>query len=190
MAPPRFTPTPEQRALVQNLSAIACTQQEILECVPWGQPSGKPIDQKTLLKYFQPELERGKALSLMRLKKTAFELAADGDRTMLIFLLKTQCHWSETVKIEQTGKDGAPLAMPAVVAYLPTKDPAPEPIAELEHGIARLPAKDAPLLGRSSNEPPTLPAWHQGTPDPGVVTAGTTRSTQLFPAAADPRRGR
>jgi len=124
-----FEPTEEQRKLVLNMSGIGCTNDELLLCIPWGRPDDKPIDEKTLLKYFKPELARGRAVQGMKLKRTAFDLAVGGDKTMLIFLLKTKHGYSETVKVENTGKDGAPLPAATVVAgpllYLPAKDADP-----------------------------------------------------------------
>jgi hypothetical protein len=117
-----FEATPEQRQLVQNMSGINCTEEEILNCVPWGRPDGKPISAKTMREHFGPELQRGRALAGMKLKKSAYDLASAGDKTMLIFLLKTKHGFSETVKVEQTGKDGAPLPAAGPVLYLPAKD--------------------------------------------------------------------
>ena len=135
---PPFEPTAEQRKLVNSLAGIGCTNDELLECIPWGKEDGKPIDEKTLLKHFKPELKRGRSLAAMTLKKRAYDMAAAGDKTMLIFLMKTKLGYSETQKVEHTGKDGAPL--PAAVAgpilYLPAKDPDPhaaaEPAADIE----------------------------------------------------------
>ena len=125
----QFDPTDEQRELVAKLAGIGCTQDEILLCTPWGRPDGKPINGETLRKHFRIELDRGRAAALSRLKRTAFDLAEAGDRTMLIFLLKTQCGWKETIAVEATGKDGAPLqAVNNVLCYLPEKDARPEAI--------------------------------------------------------------
>ena len=128
-----FEPTPEQRKLVTNMAGIGCTNEELLQCIPWDRPDGQPISEKTLLKHFRPELTRGRSLAAMKLKKTAFELAEGGDKTMLIFLLKTKHGYSETVKVENTGKDGAPLpaAQLGPILYLPAKDADPHAPAEV-----------------------------------------------------------
>lgn len=114
-----FVPTPEQRQLVANLAGINCTQEEIVQCVPWGRPDSQPLNVDTMRKHFADELARGRSLAAMRLKKKAAEMALDGNVTMMIFLLKTQHGYSETVKVENTGKDGAPLAGPLL--YMPAK---------------------------------------------------------------------
>lgn len=115
-----FVPTAEQRQLVASMAGVGCTALEILHCVPWGQPDGKPISESTLIKHFGAELERGRALAGMRLKKSAYELAQGGDKTMLIFLLKTKHGYSETVKVENSGPNGAPLPAGPIL-YLPAK---------------------------------------------------------------------
>lgn len=135
----RFDPTDEQRALVGNLAGIGCTQEEIVQCIPWGRPDGKPINAETLRAHFRAELDRGRAAALSRLKQRAFDMAEAGDRTMLIFLLKTQCGWKETIAVEATGKDGAPLPAPvnAVACYLPLKDARPEAVPAQQLGQER-----------------------------------------------------
>jgi hypothetical protein len=119
-----FEPTAEQRKLVQNLAGVACTREEILHCVPWGRPDGQPIAMDTLLKHFATELERGTALSKMRAKKKLQDHIEANHFGALVFYLKTQCGWKETVEVQSTGKDGEPLppAQLGPVLYLPAKD--------------------------------------------------------------------
>lgn len=106
-----------------NLAGVGCTQEEILFCVPWGLPNDRHPTEKTLRKHFRAELDRGHALSGMQLKKRAYDMAVGGDKTMLIFVLKTQFGWRETVAVENSGPNGAPLPAGAVVQfYLPAKD--------------------------------------------------------------------
>jgi hypothetical protein len=126
MSANRFRPTAEQRKLVETLSGIGCTQDEIVECVPWGKKDGRAIDAKTLRRHFGAELTRGRSIAHMRIKKRLYELAMAGDRTMLIFFAKTRFGWSETMKVEQSGPDGAPLTAAQVQIYLPLKDRPPE----------------------------------------------------------------
>lgn len=128
-----FTPTPEQRQLVQNMAGIGIRQEDIVHCLPPIMEGGKPISLPTLRKYFAEELGRGNSLARMRLARRAFDMAMDGHPAMLIFLLKVRLGWSETVKVENTGAGGAPLfAGPAL--YLPAKgsDPTAEPSPEPE----------------------------------------------------------
>lgn len=122
MARPPFKPSPDQRRLVQELTGIGVSQEDVLSVVPWGQSSGKPIDLKTLRKHFGTELSRGVALANMRIKRRAYELAEAGNVTLLIFLLKVRCGWRETVAVEASGPNGQPLPAAQMVLYLPVKD--------------------------------------------------------------------
>lgn len=184
MSRPSFAPTVEQRRLVEQLTGIGCTQDEVLHCVPWGRPGDKPVDGKTLRKHFADELQRGTSLANMRLKKTAFDLAVEGDRTMLIFLLKVRCGYSETVKVEATGRDGAPLTpLASVVCYLPVKDALPDNKAN----ATTPPASQVKAALPPWQEPPRPPAPPAPPPEPAA--AGSVRPLGIFyPPAADPRR--
>lgn len=121
-----FVPTPEQRKLVRNLAGIGCRNADILLCLDWGRPDGKPISEGTLLKHFRGELERGRAVADMQLRRRVYDLAMEGDRTLLIFLCKTRLGMKETIAVEQSGPNGEPLG-PQAILYLPAKDSAPPP---------------------------------------------------------------
>ena len=190
MSRPPFKPTAEQRQLVLNLASIGCTVDEIQHCIPWGRP--KPIDGKTLLKHFADELDRGRALDAMRVKKRLHDLIDQGNVAAIIFYLKVRCGYSETVKVEATGRDGTPLApLAQVTVYLPVKDARPEDA---------LPAEAAPPISSAATPPASqpkaaLPPWQepprpQAPPTPPEATAaGSVRpSGYMYPGAADPRR--
>ena len=147
-----FVPTAEQRALVQNMAGIGCTHEEVLMCIPWGRPDGKPISKHTLHRHFRSELDRGKALANMKVKRSLFELTQAGNLGAICFYLKTQCGYRETLAVEATGKDGAPLAA-AVMLYLPRKDePADEQAERPERPASTVTAVVEPTR-------PALPAW-------------------------------
>lgn len=116
-----FKPTPEQRQLVQNLAGFGLSQERILQSIPWGTKDDKPITKPTLHKHFRVELDRGIALANMRAMKALHELIAEKHFGAICFYLKTQCGWKETVAVENSGRDGAPL-LPQAVIYLPQKD--------------------------------------------------------------------
>lgn len=78
---------------LENMAAIGMTQQEISDV--------KGISVDTLRKYAQAELKRGKSKMLAQVKRKAFELALAGDRTLLIFILKTQAGWREVAPIPE-----------------------------------------------------------------------------------------
>jgi hypothetical protein len=156
-----FAPTVEQRQLVRNMAGIGCTTDEILACIPWGRPDEKPISAATLRRYFRAELDRGFSVANMKVRKTLFEMATSGENTAAtIFYAKCRLGMSsvDTVKVEATGKDGAPL--PAGVAqtfvYLPQKDERPEPQQRPRKALS--PAA-APLPLPEPSAGPLAPSW-------------------------------
>ena len=165
-----FVATEDQRQQVERLAGVGCTAEEILHCTAWGRA---PISEATLRRHFEPELARGQAAALSRLKSTAYDLAVNGDKTMLIFLLKVRCCWRETMRVENTGPDGEPLAAPVLQAqlYLPCKDTTPPLAAEL-----RLPTKDEPRPRSSLHEPPRAVRHEPPEPEPPRRVAGAVRA--------------
>ena len=68
------------------------------------------IAPETLRKHYDLELGLGKAQASAAVAKTLFNKATVGqDTTAMIWWTKAQMRWSETVKQELTGKDGAPI---------------------------------------------------------------------------------
>ena len=96
-------PTDETRRLVETSSGIGLPHEQIALLLE--------IDDKTLRKHYRAELDKGKAKAHLRIAQTLFNKATSGDTTSLIWWTKTQMRWSETVKQEVTGADGAPLGI-------------------------------------------------------------------------------
>ena len=94
-------PTDENRKLVESTSGLGLPHEQIAILVG--------IDDKTLRKHYRHELDVGKAKANGQIAKTLFSKAMSGDTTSLIWWTKAQLRWSETVKNEVTGADGAPL---------------------------------------------------------------------------------
>lgn len=68
------------------------------------------ISAPTLRIHYDLELGLGKAQASAAVAKTLFNKATVGqDTTAMIWWTKSQMKWSETVRQELTGKDGAPL---------------------------------------------------------------------------------
>ena len=57
------------------------------------------FSRSTLEKYYQDQLDLGRAVALATVTETAFKMATSGDNTaMTIFWLKTQAGWREVPK--------------------------------------------------------------------------------------------
>jgi hypothetical protein len=56
----------------------------------------------------------GKAKANSQVGRTLFQKATSGDTTAMIWWTKTQMKWSETQKVEHTGKDGGAITMAGV----------------------------------------------------------------------------
>lgn len=94
-------PTDENKRLVESSSGLGLPHEMIAALVG--------IDDKTLRKWYRTELDQGKAKAGGQIAKTLYNKAISGDTTALIWWTKSQLRWSETVKQELTGQDGAPL---------------------------------------------------------------------------------
>lgn len=179
--------TTEQRKMIEQLTAVGCTIDEVRLCIPW--PKGKAPDEKTLRKHCEPELQRGHALAHMRVKKRLFDLIEEGNVAATIFYLKARCGWSEVVKLEQTGKDGAPL-QPATVVVLPQKDARPEEQPMVRIGRTQPEPLPAPAVARA--EPASAPAAPAAPSAPAAppelkksAYGGLKAVGSLWPGAAD-----
>jgi hypothetical protein len=100
---PAFVPTDSERKQVEALSGYGLPIDQIGALVRDG------IHIDTLRAHFVTELVSGKAKANGQVGKTLFQKAMGGDTTAMIWWTKSQMRWSETVRQELTGKDGAPL---------------------------------------------------------------------------------
>lgn len=73
--------------IVLNLSFAGKTQNQIAKQIG--------IDAKTLRKYYREELEKGKSKRISDLTGKAYEMAMNGNASLLMFLLKTQGGYSD-----------------------------------------------------------------------------------------------
>ena len=100
---PEFVPTDAERKQVEALSGYGLTVEMIRHLVRDG------IAIETLLTHFRVELVAGKAKANAQVGKRLFQKVMEGDTTAMIWWTKTQMRWSETQKIEVTGKEGGPI---------------------------------------------------------------------------------
>lgn len=79
----RFEPTSEERVMVERLSGLMVSEEEIAR--DWIKP---PISRPTLRKHFADELARGRNRTVVRLKSAAFRAAEAGSVRAQIWLLE------------------------------------------------------------------------------------------------------
>jgi len=103
-------PTEETRNRVLEMSVLGLTHEQI------GALIG--ISDVTLRKHYPDDLQMGKAQASARIADTLFNKAQGGDTTAMIWWTKAQMRWSETVKQELTGQDGAPLLSGIQVSFV------------------------------------------------------------------------
>jgi hypothetical protein len=107
-------PTDETKRLVESSSGLGLPHESIAILVG--------IDDKTLRKHYRHELDLGKAKANGQIAKTLFQKATSGDTTSLIWWTKSQMRWSETVRQELTGENGAPLLSGIQVSFVKPDD--------------------------------------------------------------------
>lgn len=102
---PRKEKNPKAAALVKALSQYGVPEPKI--CAVYEESGFGSISVPTLRREYRQELENGRAYGDSKLVETAFKIAADGNVTMLIFLLKTRLGYRETNQVEMTSPDGS-----------------------------------------------------------------------------------
>lgn len=103
-----FEPTETERKQVEALSGYGLPLEQIAVLVR------KSISVETLTTHFKEELISGKAKANSQVGRTLYQKATGGDTTAMIWWTKTQMKWSETQKVEHTGKDGGAIALSSV----------------------------------------------------------------------------
>lgn len=109
-------PTDASKAQVETASGLGLPHEQIASLIG--------ISDKTLRKHYKEELAVGKAKASAQIAKSLFNKAQSGDTTALIWWTKAQMRWSETVKQELTGADGAELTGINVTFVKPNDRPA------------------------------------------------------------------
>ena len=109
---PQFKPIDAERKQVEALSGYGLPIDQIAVLVRDG------IHIDTLRKHFSNELVAGKAKANSAIGRTLFQKAMGGDTTAMIWWSKTQMRWSETVKQEITGADGAAIVPSIQISFV------------------------------------------------------------------------
>lgn len=110
----KFTPTEKQRIEVETLCGVGIPEEEIAKMIV-NPNTGKPIDAKTLRKYFRRELDIGATKANAMVGQRLYKDAIDPDPKFIasrIFWARTRMRWKPATQVEVTGKDGEPLAPP------------------------------------------------------------------------------
>lgn len=94
-------PTKESREVVK-LHAMIGTRQEVISDILC-------IDEKTLRKYYREELDQSKSKANATIGGALFNKAKGGDTTAMIFWMKTQAGWKDSITIG--GDPSNPLRM-------------------------------------------------------------------------------
>ena len=104
---PAFTPTDEQRRMVEAMTGYGIPQGDIARVIG--------IDDETLRLRFREELDTGTAKANTRVAEFLFEQATgqrgegSGSVAAAIFWMKSRARWKETNATEHSGPDGKPI---------------------------------------------------------------------------------
>ena len=90
---PAYTPTDEDRRIVERAAGVGLPFDQICHLVLW---KGKPLSIDTLKRYFEPELARGRAGTNERVLNSLVRNAVNNDNVQAqIFWAKSQCGFRE-----------------------------------------------------------------------------------------------
>lgn len=105
---PPFEPTEEQRLQVRTLAKV-CSIPMITQVTG--------LKKDVLHKYFQRDLDLGKAEAVATIGAKLLEKAMGGNLTAMIFFLRTQGKWN--TRVELANPDGTPLMRPYDLSGIP-----------------------------------------------------------------------
>ena len=155
MSNPRFTPTKEQRMMVEVLAACGTPQEEIRRVIT--HPNGKAIRLHTLHREFRHELDTAMTRANAKVGAALFNAAVKGDTASMIFWAKTRMGFREVNRTEWTGKNGGPVQVQPLQA--PAMDMSRLSDAELEQlETLMMKAQVAAASAPAEAMPPPLPA--------------------------------
>jgi hypothetical protein len=108
---PPFVPTDEQRELVKQMAISKHPPEAMAAMILWPDTK-KPISVRTLYNKFEREIFESRVRANNIAVGKLFQSVLSGSVAAQIFWAKCQLGWRETVHVEATGKDGAPLQGP------------------------------------------------------------------------------
>jgi hypothetical protein len=108
-----FEPTAEQRRNVQAMIGYGIKEADICRLIV-NPETGRPIDEKTLRRHFEREIDTGQVVANVQVANSLFELATKSDNPSVrysasAFFLSRRAGWKETSVQELVGKDGAAI---------------------------------------------------------------------------------
>ena len=106
---PAFEPTKEDRKRVLALIGFGFTEAQVASLIFHN---GKPISERTLRKYFAPEIERGLNEVNSQVVLSLFKKATgDGPQaaSAAMFWVKCRMGWRDVSRTEVTGPNGGPI---------------------------------------------------------------------------------
>ena len=98
---PPHNPTDAMRQTVQLHTTVGTPQETIAQILG--------IDPKTLRKHYRDELDLSRAKANATIGGALFNKAKGGDTAAMIFWMKTQAGWKETLRTEGPGENGEHL---------------------------------------------------------------------------------
>ena len=113
MSRKRHAPTDAQRQTVQLHTTVGTIQPVIARLLG--------ITEKTLRLYYRDELDLAKAKANATIGGALFNKAKSGDTTAMIFWMKTQAEWRETVVNEHGGIGGGAIQTESKLTLDPSK---------------------------------------------------------------------
>jgi len=96
---PPHEPTTITRQTVQMHTMVGTTQEHICQILA--------ITEKTLRKHYRDELDLAKARANATIGGALYNKAKQGDTTAMIFWMKTQARWRESVVVDNVSSDGS-----------------------------------------------------------------------------------
>jgi hypothetical protein len=108
-----FVPTAEQRQNVEAMTGYGIGQDDIARLIK-NPETGKPLDGKSLRKYFADEIATGLTKATPQVAQSLFAEATKSKDprsrvSAAIFWLSRRAGWKETIVQEHAGKDGAAI---------------------------------------------------------------------------------